>query len=76
MLTYPNIDPVAISIGPLSIHWYGLMYLIGFTLAYYLMLYRAKQPNSGWNKQEVQDLIFLLCHGCGAWWAFWLCAVL
>ncbi len=58
MLTYPNIDPVAISIGPLSIHWYGLMYLIGFTAAYYLMLHRAKQSNSGWNKEQVSDLIF------------------
>ena len=29
MLPYPQIDPVAISVGPLQIHWYGLMYLIG-----------------------------------------------
>jgi len=58
MLTYPNIDPVAVSIGPLSIHWYGLMYLLGFTIAYYLMLHRAKQPNSGWDKEQVSDLIF------------------
>ena len=29
MLTYPNIDPVAIALGPLKIHWYGLMYLVG-----------------------------------------------
>lgn len=63
MLTYPNIDPVAISIGPLSIHWYGLMYLVGFTLAYYLMLYRAKQPNSGWDKEQVSDLIFYSAMG-------------
>lgn len=63
MLTYPNIDPVAISIGPLSVHWYGLMYLVGFTLAYYLMLYRAKQANSGWNKEQVSDLIFYSAMG-------------
>lgn len=30
MLTYPQIDPVALAVGPLKIHWYGLMYLIGF----------------------------------------------
>lgn len=30
MLTYPNIDPVAISLGPLQVHWYGLMYLLAF----------------------------------------------
>ncbi len=29
MLPYPQIDPVALAIGPLKIHWYGLMYLIG-----------------------------------------------
>ncbi|WP_396588326.1 prolipoprotein diacylglyceryl transferase [Bermanella sp. R86510] len=58
MLQYPNIDPVAVSLGPISIHWYGLMYLIGFALAYMLMNYRAKQTNSGWNKEQVSDLIF------------------
>jgi phosphatidylglycerol:prolipoprotein diacylglycerol transferase len=63
MLTYPNIDPVAISIGPLSIHWYGLMYLVGFTIAYYLMLHRAKQANSGWTKDQVGDLIFYSAMG-------------
>jgi len=63
MLTYPNIDPVALSIGPLSIHWYGLMYLVGFTIAYYLMLHRAKKPNSGWTKDEVGDLIFYSAMG-------------
>ena len=43
MLTYPNIDPVALSIGPLEIHWYGLMYLIGFAAAMLLANYRASQ---------------------------------
>ena len=30
MLTHPQFDPIAISIGPLALHWYGLMYFIGF----------------------------------------------
>jgi len=34
MLTWPGFDPVAIRIGPLAIHWYGLMYVIGFLLVY------------------------------------------
>ena len=34
MLTYPNIDPVAISLGPLQVHWYGLMYLLAFLFAW------------------------------------------
>ena len=32
MLTYPHIDPVALQIGPLAIHWYGLTYLAAFGL--------------------------------------------
>ena len=36
MLTYPQIDPVALAIGPLKIHWYGLMYLIGIGGAWLL----------------------------------------
>jgi phosphatidylglycerol:prolipoprotein diacylglycerol transferase len=64
MLTYPDIDPVALSIGPiagvgpLQIHWYGLMYLVGFAAAMLLANYRAKQPGSNWTKDQVSDLIF------------------
>lgn len=57
-MQYPNIDPVAFSLGPLSVHWYGLMYLIGFMAAWWLCLQRAKKPGSGWSAQEVGDLIF------------------
>jgi len=63
MLSYPNIDPVALAIGPLKIHWYGLMYLIGLGCAWLLGVYRAKQPNSGWNKDQVSDLIFFCAVG-------------
>lgn len=58
MLTYPNFDPIAIELGPLKIHWYGIMYLVGFGLAWWLGRFRAKQPRSGWNEQQVGDLIF------------------
>ncbi|MDH5517521.1 MAG: prolipoprotein diacylglyceryl transferase [Gammaproteobacteria bacterium] len=58
MIVYPEIDPVAISLGPLTIHWYGLMYLTGFALMWILGMHRAKQPASGWSKQEVEDLVF------------------
>src|SRR3989344_3502155 len=54
----PDIDPVAIHLGPLKIHWYGLMYLIGFLGAWWLGVYRAKRPGSGWHPQEVADFIF------------------
>ncbi len=57
MLTYPNIDPVAISLGPLQVHWYGLMYLLAFLCAWGLATYRAKQRDN-WNAEMVSDLVF------------------
>lgn len=54
----PDIDPVAIHLGPLKVHWYGLMYLIGFIGAWWLGVLRAKRPGSGWRPQEVADFIF------------------
>ena len=58
MLTAPAIDPIAIHLGPLKIHWYGLMYLVGFVGAWWLGVYRARRPGSGWKPQEIGDLIF------------------
>ena len=57
MLTYPNIDPVAVALGPLQVHWYGLMYLLAFLCAWGLATYRAKQRNN-WNADMVSDLVF------------------
>ena len=56
MLTYPQIDPVAISLGPIQVHWYGLMYLLAFTTAYGLAVWRAKRM--GWTSEHVSDLVF------------------
>jgi phosphatidylglycerol:prolipoprotein diacylglycerol transferase len=58
MLTYPHIDPIAFSLGPIDIYWYGLMYLLAFAMAWALGYYRARQPDSGWTTDEVSDLIF------------------
>ena len=58
MLTHPDINPVAISLGPLQVHWYGLMYLVAFLSFYWLGTFRAKQPGSGWKVEEVSDLLF------------------
>lgn len=58
MFVYPDIDPIALRLGPLTVHWYGLMYLLGFGLAWLLASYRARRPNSGWTSQQVNDLIF------------------
>lgn len=53
-----EIDPIAIALGPVEVHWYGLMYLIGFGGAYLLGNYRAAQPGSNWTAQNVSDLVF------------------
>lgn len=58
MLQYPDIDPVAISLGPVEIHWYGIMYLIGFGAAWILGKKRASRPGSGWNHEQISDMIF------------------
>lgn len=58
MIAYPNIDPIAVSLGPIAIHWYGLMYLIGFVSAYYLGVYRAKRTGGLWTAEQVSDMIF------------------
>ncbi len=55
-MTYPNIDPVALSLGPVQIHWYGLMYLLGFLGVWLLGRYRAERY--GWTHDEVEDLLF------------------
>lgn len=63
MLQYPNIDPIAISLGPLEIHWYGIMYLVGFAAAWLLAKKRASITNSNWNDEQVGDLIFYSAMG-------------
>ncbi len=63
MLTYPAIDPVVISLGPLTIHWYGLMYLVGFLVGWWLGRLRAARPDSGWRVEEVDELLFYIALG-------------
>lgn len=55
-MNYPQIDPVALSLGPLDIHWYGLMYLFGFVFVWLLGRYRA--PRFNWQVSQLEDLLF------------------
>lgn len=63
VLTAPDIDPIAIHIGPLAIHWYGLMYVIGFFAGWGLGVYRAGQPGSAWRQEDVGDLLLYVALG-------------
>ena len=63
MIPYPEIDPVAISIGPLAVHWYGLTYLGGLVFAWWLATQRAVRPDSVITRDHVDDLIFYAAVG-------------
>ena len=60
-LMHPHPDPVAFSLGPIAVHWYGLMYLLAFALFLALGRVRIKQPHIaalGWTKEDLDDMLF------------------
>lgn len=63
MIQYPQIDPVAVHLGPLAIRWYGLMYLLGISLGWWLLHRRCRDKEYGFSKEEVSDLIFYVACG-------------
>src|SRR5262245_58780019 len=69
MIEYPSFDPVAFSIGPIGplgtirVHWYGIMYLVGFAAAWFLARLRAQKPGASWRPGDVDDLIFFSALG-------------
>jgi len=59
MLVHPQFDPVAIRIGPLAVHWYGLMYLVGFLLFFQLGKWRCRRwPERGFDAKMLDDMLF------------------
>ena len=63
MLPYPQIDPVALAIGPLKIHWYGLMYLVGIGGAWLLAARRLERFDATWSREKLSDLVFWVAMG-------------
>jgi phosphatidylglycerol:prolipoprotein diacylglycerol transferase len=66
MLTHPKIDPVALQLGPLAIHWYGLTYLVAFGLWMYCAHRRLRhepfasiQGPGAWSRKDIEDMLFL-----------------
>ena len=57
MLTFPQIDPIALTLGPVKVHWYGLMYLIGFAAVYFLGQKRAQASWSVIKPEAIEDLV-------------------
>ncbi|MEO8409873.1 MAG: prolipoprotein diacylglyceryl transferase, partial [Propionivibrio sp.] len=62
MLVHPQFDPIAVSLGPLAIHWYGLMYLAAFAQVWLLGRHRirtqAHVAQAGWSTAQLDDLLF------------------
>jgi phosphatidylglycerol:prolipoprotein diacylglycerol transferase len=59
MLVHPQFDPIALSLGPLAVRWYGLMYLVAFAAFYFLGRRRIQQrPAAGWSPEQLDDLLF------------------
>ena len=62
MLIHPQIDPVALQLGPIAVHWYGLTYLAAFGLFYFLASQRLKHLPyarlSHWQIRDVEDILF------------------
>jgi phosphatidylglycerol---prolipoprotein diacylglyceryl transferase len=58
MISYPDIDPVALDLGMVKIHWYGISYVVGILAAWLLLRYRGAQDQWGLNHEQVSDLIF------------------
>ena len=61
MLVHPQFNPVALSLGPIQIHWYGLTYLVAFGLFLWLANLRVRQPwyaQAGWTRRDIEDLLF------------------
>ena len=61
MLVHPQFDPIALQLGPVGIHWYGLTYLAAFGLFLGLATLRTRQPQyaqAGWTRRDVEDMLF------------------
>lgn len=65
MLIHPAIDPVALRLGPLAIHWYGITYLVAFALFFWLGLRRLRHEpyasatgDAAWSRRDVEDVLF------------------
>jgi len=60
MIQYPQIDPVLFRLGPLQVHWYGLMYVLGFIASYLLVKFQLKTVNFKELKEHFENLNIVL----------------
>lgn len=63
MLNAPQIDPVFFHVGPLAVRWYGLMYLLGFIAAFFIIKNLAPRRQLALDSDAVSDLLFYIVLG-------------
>ncbi|MCU7930071.1 MAG: prolipoprotein diacylglyceryl transferase [Candidatus Thiodiazotropha sp. (ex Codakia rugifera)] len=63
MMTYPNIDPALLTLGPVTVYWYGMTYLIGFFGGWWLGRIRVGKPGMVWGANQVDDIVFYIVLG-------------
>ena len=64
MIPFPDISPIALQLGPVAIRWYGLSYLAGISLGWWILSRRARAtPALGWTPEAVADLVFYAALG-------------
>lgn len=62
-IPYPEISPIAFSLGPLAIRWYSLAYLFGILIAWFLIIKNSKKYNLGYDANHIEDLAFFVTMG-------------
>lgn len=63
MIPFPAIDPVAIRLGPVAVHWYGIAYIVGIGLGWWVLHRRTLEPRSQWTRVDVSDVVFFAAIG-------------
>ena len=63
MIAFPDIDPVAFRVGPVTVHWYGLAYIAGIAFGWLYLHRRVAQHAGDWRRDDVADLVFYAALG-------------
>jgi phosphatidylglycerol:prolipoprotein diacylglycerol transferase len=63
VIPYPRIPPTIVSIGPIALRWYSVMYVVGYVLGYRLVLKRLERGRSELTRPDLDNLIWYLVAG-------------
>lgn len=63
MFVHPEFNPVAFALGPVAVHWYGLMYLLSFLVGWAAAVWRTRLAHVDWSREEIGDYLFYVVVG-------------